>query len=473
MYLSSLTIVALCAWSGSLALVPSDRLFSAALAGFEEPPPTVFSVLKAGNGHVQPKDGNDHVQPKEDYLSCGKTYTLAPGATVLIASKNYPNKYPNNARCRWTFKAISDDSTLSIVCNSFIVKKTRYCRRDFLKLEDGDSLNKKYCGSTPVSAESTTGVLKAYFKSNRKGNAKGFQCSVMASGDAVTTTSTVDPSDPATTTSPPSNSECKCGVVNEVNRIVGGVKTGVHEFPWQVALVSSSGKRPYCGASIISDRWILTAAHCVDGNTASGSVVVIGEHNYASTADTTATERRTIAQVISHPKYNSRTLDNDIALLRLESPIIFKSDNLIAPVCMPEAVNLFDDVPATITGWGTTSAGGSQPKQLMEVTVPTMTNSKCTNKYGQGEITDNMICAGTDTGGKDSCQGDSGGPMVTSGNAAETFMVQIGVVSWGYGCADARYPGVYTRVNKYLDWMSDVTSGSGATSCPAGVVSGR
>ncbi|XP_068231252.1 transmembrane protease serine 9-like [Palaemon carinicauda] len=266
---------------------------------------------------------------------------------------------------------------------------------------------------------------------------------------------------PTTTTSPNPSDSCKCGRRNPVTRIVGGQTTTVHEYPWQVGLTSAS--RPYCGGSIISNQWILTAAHCVEGDSASSVKVLIGEHNWGTTTETSVTEKRDVSQIIVHPQYSSKTFDNDMALLKLSSPISFPSDNKIAPVCLPDAGNAYDNVDAIITGWGTTSAGGSQSYNLQEVTVPTMTNSKCQQSYGSS-ITNNMICAGLDAGGKDSCQGDSGGPMVTGGNAAASFMVQIGVVSWGYGCAYAGYPGVYARVNNYLSWIAANTAGS--ESCP-------
>ncbi|XP_066986715.1 trypsin alpha-3-like [Macrobrachium rosenbergii] len=136
-----------------------------------------------------------------------------------------------------------------------------------------------------------------------------------------------------------------------------------------------------------------------------------------------------------------------MALIKLPSTITFPADNKIAPVCLPDPGNAYANMNATVTGWGTTASGGNQTQQLYEVVVPTMTNTKCQQSYGTASITANMICAGLDAGGKDSCQGDSGGPLVTEGNAAQTFMVQIGVVSWGNGCALPNFPGVYARTS--------------------------
>ncbi|XP_064102965.1 transmembrane protease serine 9-like isoform X3 [Macrobrachium nipponense] len=254
--------------------------------------------------------------------------------------------------------------------------------------------------------------------------------------------------------------DCKCGRINSVNRIVGGVETGVHEYPWQVAITGASSNVPFCGGSIIADQWILTAAHCVSDARPRNIKVVIGEHNWSNQTETYVTERRDVGRIVVHFGYNSTNLDNDVALLKLTTPIAFSPDNKVAPVCMPIAGEWYREVIATVTGWGVLSQGGSQPYVLHEVDVSTMPNFKCQTFYGDAPITRNMICAGVEEGGQDSCQNDSGGPMVTAGDEAETHVVQIGVVSWGNGCAQPQYPGVYARVTRYLRWIRRVTSGS-------------
>jgi len=384
---------------------------------------------------------------------------LAPGTYVKFTSNKYPEKYPGRVRCGRTFKVSSDGAILSIVCNPFSLKNSNNCKKDYLQLYD--NVEKiRYCGTGILSTTSSTGVLKAFFKTNRYGTSRGFVCEVSAILDSGSSTTSSSTTSSSTVTPDPNNNECSCGKVTKATRIVGGQETGVHEYPWQVALTGKSSNRPYCGGSIIADSWIVTAAHCVSRNTASNSDVVIGEHDWTSSTETTVKDRRSIFQTIQHPQYSSRTLNNDIALVQLASPITFNSDNKVAPVCLPPPTQLFSDVNAIITGWGTLTSGGSQPAKLQEVTIPTMTNTKCTRKYGSGMITNNMICAGVDAGGKDSCQGDSGGPMVAKTSDSSPSMSLIGIVSWGYGCADADYPGVYTRVNQYLDWISGYTSGS-------------
>ena len=102
----------------------------------------------------------------------------------------------------------------------------------------------------------------------------------------------------------------------------------------------------------------------------------------------------------------------------------------------------------TVSGWGTTSEGGSLASELMKVDVPVVSDDNCRDSYGQNDIADSMICAGLPQGGKDSCQGDSGGPFMCGNQLS-------GIVSWGYGCAEPGYPGVYTQTSYFVDWVND------------------
>ncbi|XP_047488454.1 trypsin-1-like [Penaeus chinensis] len=168
--------------------------------------------------------------------------------------------------------------------------------------------------------------------------------------------------------------------------------------------------------------------------------VFLGDHDYSIASEANAYAIR-LSQVVVHPQYNRNTLENDIALLKLSSKITWPSDNTVAPVCLPPAGESFSDASAIVTGWGAQSESGGYLPQLYEVTVSTLTNEECNTLYGGG-ISDGMICAGEQ--GKDSCQGDSGGPMISDDNGR---YFEIGIVSWGIGCARPNYPGVYTRVN--------------------------
>uniref|UniRef100_A0A8C7GSJ6 Peptidase S1 domain-containing protein n=1 Tax=Oncorhynchus kisutch TaxID=8019 RepID=A0A8C7GSJ6_ONCKI len=165
---------------------------------------------------------------------------------------------------------------------------------------------------------------------------------------------------------------------------------------------------------------------------------------------------RGVTQIMSHPNYTRSTNDNDMCLLKLSSPVTFT--NYIRPVCLAAPGSSFHaGTTSWVTGWGTIRSGVSlpSPKTLQEVEVPVVGNRLCNFNYGVGTITDNMICAGLAAGGKDSCQGDSGGPMVTNQG---TRWIQSGVVSFGKGCALAKFPGVYTRVSQYQTWINSQIS---------------
>jgi len=263
---------------------------------------------------------------------------------------------------------------------------------------------------------------------------------------APTTTTT-------TTMAPPVTGNCQCGV-RGASRIVGGEDAGKGEFPWQVALVSNGQSRPFCGGILLSSDTVLTAAHCK--TSISRFQVVVGEHD-VSKGD--GEQKISPSRWINHPSYNGNTQDNDFAIIKLGSPAVFSEG--VSPVCLPSASTNYDSNVATVTGWGTLSSGGSQPNILQKVDVNTMTNAKCSGSdtaYSASDITANMICA--QDAGKDSCQGDSGGPMVTKEGSYYSI---IGVVSWGFGCAQANAPGVYSRVTNQLSWINDQISG---TVCP-------
>jgi len=157
-------------------------------------------------------------------------------------------------------------------------------------------------------------------------------------------------------------------------------------------------------------------------------------------------------------------------MLQLSTAVDFDAHADIRPVCLPPAGFSGDyaEVTATVTGWGTTSSGGSQSTTLKEVDVGVITNQQCGNNYGYSSswITDSMLCAVVPGGGKDACQGDSGGPLVANQQNYGQNYELIGVVSWGIGCADANHPGVYARVTNQLSWVRTWMATDGAE-CPA------
>jgi len=178
-----------------------------------------------------------------------------------------------------------------------------------------------------------------------------------------------------------------------------------------------------------------------------------------------------------HPDYNSNTVDQDFALLRMANPIDWASNPNIRPACLPEyTAGDYDQWMSTVTGWGTTSSGGSTSSTLLEVDVQVISNSQCNAAYGG--ITNNMLCAqdASGNGGSDACQGDSGGPLVSCGEDGNCGTTPgqnydlIGVVSFGIGCAEKDYPGVYARTTAALDWI--YTNAMPFETCSRGVHGG-
>ncbi|XP_074511870.1 polyserase-2-like [Sebastes fasciatus] len=238
-----------------------------------------------------------------------------------------------------------------------------------------------------------------------------------------------------------------CGRPALNTRIVGGQAAPAGSWPWMASLHRFGH---FCGGSLINNQWVMTAAHCFQPPSTNNLVVFLGRQTQQGTNRNEVS--RTVTRIIIHPNYNPRTSDNDICLLRLSSPVTFT--NFISPVCLaaPDSV-YFTGIDSWVTGWGNIGSGIAlpSPQNLMEVVVPIVGNRECNCNYGVGSITDNMICAGLRTGGRDSCQGDSGGPMVSKQGG---LWIQSGVVSFGEGCARPNRPGVYSRVSRYMAWIN-------------------
>ena len=243
-------------------------------------------------------------------------------------------------------------------------------------------------------------------------------------------------------------------------RIVGGTEvTSESEYPWVVLLSNSASPSGFfCGGSLISDEWVVTAAHCVADLNGSNVYAFVGEFDQ-STIDITP---NLISRVIVHAAYNDVTSDNDIALLRLSTPeVVITPVSLITPELATTLEAVADDLVSDITviGWGDTKdpVSNTYPTVLREVDMPYVSNTVCNLPlHLGGQVTANMMCAGLPEGGVDSCQGDSGGPLLYLDNGSWYLS---GIVSWGYGCAEPNKYGVYTRVENYLGWIEDQVFG--------------
>ncbi|KAG9492252.1 coagulation factor X [Eleutherodactylus coqui] len=233
---------------------------------------------------------------------------------------------------------------------------------------------------------------------------------------------------------------------NPNERIVGGRDCKFGECPWQAVLLSED-EEPFCGGTILSKQFVLTAAHCM--NQTKYFKVVVGEMN-TDKKDASESVHK-VDKIIIHPKFVRLTYDYDIAVIKLQEAINF-TDNII-PACLPDP-DFAEDVlmnerQAMVSGFGRLHERGVHATKLQMLNVPYITRQTC-KESSRFTITDNMFCAGYDKEVKDACQGDSGGPHVTP--FKDTYFV-TGIVSWGEGCAQQGKYGVYTKVSKLHKWL--------------------
>lgn len=389
----------------------------------------------------------NNCRKRTNEVNCGKHY-LVPDSEAVISSQ-WITSSKNKKHCKWKFQT-DEDVHLRVTCDLSLPESAR-CRSAHLFITDGNARKNKLCGNErSLEVMSDTRILKVISKIDRaRASSTNFKCIVKASVSAnVPNTPPPDDSSP----------KCKCGRANRVRRIVGGRQVDPHEYPWQVALVRGNSTRPYCGGSIISDSWILTAAHCLNRIDPKKLSVVIGEHDWSTSLDTKLTRRLSVKYIVWHSGFTMRVpLDDDIGLVQLEVPLIFPEDNSLAPVCLPLPYRSYPEANAVVVGWGTTEhifSGSSQVLRVAE--VKTMQNPVCQSLVSvKGLISRNMICAGYLFSGENACHGDSGGPLLTGGEGCGgTCLENIGVVSWGAFCNLGVFPTVYTRTNRYLNWIN-------------------
>uniref|UniRef100_A0A182JMI8 Uncharacterized protein n=1 Tax=Anopheles atroparvus TaxID=41427 RepID=A0A182JMI8_ANOAO len=238
-------------------------------------------------------------------------------------------------------------------------------------------------------------------------------------------------------------------------RVVNGQEASPGQFPYQVALLGDFiigiG---ICGATVITQNYVLTAAHCVYSSNDTtvpivGGVAIMGAQNRIEEEPSQQRITFTSSGIIGHPDYNLFNIRHDIALVRLDEPIQYT--DRIQPVRLPARsdTRLFAGFIGTVSGFGIYDTANPRPSDVLNYAAnPVMTNADCLAQWGPELIEDQNICQSGD-GGRTACNSDSGGPMTVQDNGS----LQVGIVSFGDAACDGRLPSVYMRVSYYLEWI--------------------
>uniref|UniRef100_A0A3B4B613 trypsin n=1 Tax=Periophthalmus magnuspinnatus TaxID=409849 RepID=A0A3B4B613_9GOBI len=229
-----------------------------------------------------------------------------------------------------------------------------------------------------------------------------------------------------------------------MNRIIDGYDPVPHSIKYIVS-IQTRLRQHFCGGSLITKYWVLTAAHC--NKRIDNMMVVAGDHTLRIYE---GTEQEIFPQVlVPHPEFNSQTNNNDIMLIKLQVPVWL--NNFVSIIILPrQDATLAPGSMCRVSGWGSINPEGDGISSILQtVKLPIVSSEQCNSSTSyNGYITKHMLCAGYSTGGKDACKGDSGGPLVCDG-------LLYGVVSWGNECAMPGYPGVYTAVSIYRSWIEN------------------
>ncbi|GIY17433.1 hypothetical protein CDAR_1892 [Caerostris darwini] len=421
---------------------------------------------------------------------------IKKGESINISSPGFVEfHYPINALCSWTINSISGpDRRLLIEFTVISIWPSYNCVFDGLVLFDGNStaapILGTFCVGTPTFNLITTGpqLSMVFYTSDLPSYPfRGFQIQI----------SDLDPEEKCSEDEivchnkkcVPKNLVCDrrddcgdgtdeetcghrvrhsvpCGLtpippdIGNDDRIVGGKAVVPGSWPWQCSL-RKKGNSLYghlCGAVLINDQWVVTAAHCFrDRNNASLWTVHFGKFFKEKTDPTE--QLRYIKEIIIHPRYTGLSMnpllasnkENDIALIRLNAPVYMTSH--IRPICLPPwQIKLPQGTICHVTGWGDTLGTGSADV-LKQAAIPIVSHGSCRKAYNSINISTSMVCAGYAEGGHDSCKGDSGGPLVLQ---KRKRWYLVGIVSAGGNCASPMQPGIYTLVSAFKTWISRI-----------------
>jgi len=380
----------------------------------------------------------------ETFTDCGGSYSGDSGYVSMS-----PVPYPNHAICVYEI-SVPQDKRVNLRFEHMDIEDDSTCSYDQLIVLENNVLIDDFCGTRlPGDIRSSGNTITIVFASDFSIQGSGFTIHYTAVDGGQSNGG--DPQIPSGA-GPSLNTSCGNPAISPrgiFSRIVGGDEAAPGSWPWQIELKYRGNQ--HCGGSIVSNRYIVTAAHCThDDPRPRRYEVVAGEHNrFINEGHEQAI---TVESIVEHPNYDPRTTDNDIAILKLSRPLEF--GDRVSPICLPSGNDPRPGQMCVTTGWGATQGTGSD-EVLRQVKVPFLPFDDC-QEYYDGVLTDAMFCAGYPEGEKDSCQGDSGGPLVCQDTTG--YWALFGVTSWGYGCADAGHPGVYSRVTRLRSFIDANTS---------------
>ncbi|CAK9795048.1 Venom serine protease 34 [Anthophora quadrimaculata] len=361
---------------------------------------------------------------------CNYYQDLTAGTTYFVYNPEYPKTYNGPRSCMWT---MASDYRVNLTCTTQLPWSVN-CFQDQISVQINSTTTHRYCGNGQFTIVSDANSMVVVL-----------QVPVWSSGGRFLCEARAVPR-------PQDTENCRCGWKNPT-RIVGGTDTGVNEFPMMAGVVDSINRNVFCGCTIVSIRYVVTAGHCIQGKNVNQLGVLVGDHDLSTGADTNATVLHRVIKAIIHPNYVQAGGMNDIAMLKTENTILF--GNQVGPACLPfqHSPDTFGGSFVNLLGWGSTDFGGAPSDTLQKVTLSVLTHLQCSRFYGN--VTADQICTYAD--GKDSCQMDSGGPVLWE-NPTTRRLVLIGIISLGRGCGV--YGGVNVRVGAYVDWIVSVASDS-------------
>ncbi|XP_049547073.1 venom serine protease-like [Anopheles darlingi] len=370
------------------------------------------------------------------YGTCDYTYSYSTGQTGYIESPNFSNYYTPGANCRYTINA-PVGHYLYVQCYDMYLPSSTGCYYDKLAISlSGDSNladAQLRCGTSTFNVQTSYNKLVVALLGSTSTIGGRFRCQITAV-----------------------KIPCDCGR-RKTATIYNGVPTKANEYPMMSALVDLSSKEVICGSTIVTDRFALTAAHCLLLRKVTGTALLVGDQNIKIGTDTPYSVVMLLSSFISHPNYDSISKTNDIALVRTTNTIVFNAG--VGRVCLPFrfGTSTFTGAAVTALGWGTIDFGAPMSAELLQTTLNVIAQTDCSTKLSR-TIQPTQLCAFSSK--NDTCQNDSGGPLYYIDPNSQ-LVYEVGIVGFGVGCGSA-FPSVNTRVTSFLDW---IVANTGYTFC--------